>query len=119
MNKNFLAVFLLFSSFSFAQTDSTLIFSEIMFFPTSGPNEFIELYNFSETESIDLSNYKIKYSTASPDVITDAGEGTLLPPKSFAIILEGDYPFGSGIYDGLILPEALVLKISDNFFRFS
>ncbi len=116
MNKNFLAVFLLFSSFSFAQTDSTLIFSEIMFFPTSGPNEFIELYNFSETESIDLSNYKIKYSTASPDVITDAGEGTLLPPKSFAIILEGDYPFGSGIYDGLIPPEALVLKISDNSF---
>ncbi len=76
MNKNFLVAFLLFSSLIFAQTDSTLIFSEIMFFPTSGPNEFIELYNFSETESIDLSNYKIKYSTASPDVITDAGGGT-------------------------------------------
>jgi len=116
MNKNFLAAFLLFSSLIFAQTDSTLILSEVMFFPTSGPNEFIELYNFSETESIDLNNYKIKYSTASPDVITDAGEGTLLPPKSFAIILEGDYPFGSGIYDGLIPPEALVLKISDNSF---
>ena len=40
----------------------------------------------------------------------------LLTPKSFAIILEGDYPFGSGIYDGLIPPEALVLKISDNSF---
>lgn len=116
MIKNCLLIILIFSSFIFAQTDTSLILSEIMFYPASGPNEFIELYNFSETESIDLNNYKIKYSTASPDVITDAGDGTLLPPTSFAIILEGDYPFGSGIYDGLIPPEAVVLKISDNSF---
>jgi hypothetical protein len=51
-----------------------------MFFPSSGPNEFIELYNYSTTESIDLNNYKIKYSTSSPDVITDGGEGTTLAP---------------------------------------
>ncbi|MCH6574861.1 MAG: lamin tail domain-containing protein [Bacteroidetes bacterium] len=87
-----------------------------MFFPTSGPNEFIELYNFSETESIDLNGYKIKYSTSSPDIIIEEGEGTILPPNSFAIILEGDYPFGSGIYDGLIPPEALLLKIDNNSF---
>ncbi|MGB5848811.1 MAG: lamin tail domain-containing protein, partial [Ignavibacteriaceae bacterium] len=116
MDKKFLVAFLLFSSFIFAQTDSTLIFSEIMFFPTSGPNEFIELYNFNETESIDLNGYQIKYSTSSPDIIIEAGEGTVLPPKSFAVIFEGDYPFGSGIYDDMIPPEALVLKISDNSF---
>jgi hypothetical protein len=84
--------------------------------PASGPNEFIELYNYSTTESIDLNNYKIKYSTSTPDVITDAGEGTILQPESYAVILEGDYPFGSGIYDGMIPPEALVLTISDNAF---
>ena len=116
MNKNFLVAFLLFSSIAFAQTDSTLILSEIMFFPVSGPNEFIELYNFNETESIDLSGYKIKYSTSSPDIIIEAGEGTVLQPKSFAVIFEGDYPFGSGIYDEIVPPEALVLKISDNSF---
>jgi hypothetical protein len=116
MNKNFLVAFLLFSSFTFAQTDSTLILSEIMFFPVSGPNEFIELYNFNETESIDLNGYKIKYSTSSPDIIIEAGEGTVLPPKSFAVIFEGDYPFGSGIYDEMIPTEALILKISDNSF---
>ena len=116
MIKKILSTTLIFSSLLLAQTDTTLIFSEIMFFPNSGPNEFIELYNYSITESIDLNNYKIKYSTSSPDLIADAGEGTILQPKTFAIILEGDYPFGSGIYDGLIPPEALVLKISDNSF---
>ena len=59
---------------------------------------------------------KLIYYTSNPDLIIDAGEGTILPPKSFAIILEGDYIIGSGIYDGLIPPEALVLKISDNSF---
>jgi len=116
MNKNFLFTFLLYSTFIFAQTDSTLILSEIMFFPTSVPNEFIELYNFSGTESIDLNGYQIKYSTSSPDIIIETGEGTVLPPKSFGVIFEGDYPFGSGIYDEIIPPEALVLKISDNSF---
>ncbi|MGB5289297.1 MAG: lamin tail domain-containing protein [Ignavibacteriaceae bacterium] len=87
-----------------------------MFYPTTGPNEFVELYNFSDTESIDLDSFKIKYSTSNPDIITDAGEGTILPPKSFAIILEGDYIIGSGIYDTLIPSEALILKISDNSF---
>ena len=107
---------LIFSVSLFSQIDTTLILSEVMFHPSTGPNEFIELYNTSETESIDLNGYKIKYSTSNPDLITDAGEGTLLPPKSFTIILEGDYPFGSGIYDGIIPPEALVVKISDNAF---
>jgi len=108
--------FPLFFSAAFAQTDTTLILSEIMFFPSSGPNEFIELYNYSETESVDLDSFKVKYSTSSPDIIIDAGEGTILPPNSFAVILEGDYPFGSGIYDGLIPPEALLLKIDNNSF---
>ena len=83
-----------------------------MFYPQSGPNEFIELYNFSSTESINLDSFKLKYSTSSPDIIIDAGEGTILQPNSYAIILEGDYPLGSGIYDALIPPEALILKIN-------
>ncbi|MEJ2505799.1 MAG: lamin tail domain-containing protein, partial [Ignavibacteriaceae bacterium] len=99
-----------------AQEDTALILSEIMFYPESGPNEFIELYNFSNTDSIDLSGYKFKYSTSSADEFIDAGEGTILPPQSFAVIFEGDYTIGSGIYDSRIPPEALVLKISDNSF---
>ena len=116
MIKRLISLLLLYTAVIFSQTDSTLILSEVMFYPSTGPNEFIELYNLSETESIDLGGYKIKYYTTTADVITDAGEGTILPPQSFAIILEGDYIIGSGIYDGFIPPEALVLKISDNAF---
>lgn len=111
-----ISIFFLLSVFLFPQSDSTLMLSEIMFYPQTGPNEFIELYNSSETQSIELNSYKIKYHTSNPDIIVDAGEGTILPPKSFAIILEGDYVIGSGIYDGLIPSSALVLKISDNSF---
>ncbi len=116
MLKKILPILYLLSPLIIPQSDSTLILSEIMFYPQTGPNEFIELYNYSETESIDINSFKIKYSTSNPDLIIDAGEGTILPPKSFAIILEGDYVVGSGIYDGLIPAEALVVKISDNSF---
>ena len=116
MIRKLFLITLLFIPFIKAQQDTTLILSEIMFYPESGPNEFIELYNYSTTDSIDLTGYKIKYSTSSADVLTDAGAGTKLPPHSFAVILEGDYVIGSGIYDAIIPAEALTLKISDNAF---
>ncbi len=87
-----------------------------MFNPVSGNNEFIELYNTSNSESIDLNNYLLKYSTSTTDVIISAGSGTTLSPNSYAIILEGDYDFVSGVYNNLIPPSALILKISDNSF---
>lgn len=87
-----------------------------MFNPQSGNNEFIEIYNRSETQSFDLSNYKIIYYTSNPDIITSAGFGTVLPPKSYAVILEGDYDFAAGIYNSIIPVNALKLKISDNSF---
>jgi hypothetical protein len=114
--KKLLLLLIFISGFLFGQTDTLLTFSEVMFYPQSGNNEFIEIYNLSETQSIDLSGYKIKYYTSNADVITDAGFGTVLQPKSFAVILEGDYDFASGIYNNLIPPNALKLKISDNSF---
>src|SRR3990172_1401718 len=111
-------LFAVFFSFkgAFSQTDTLLTFSEIMFSPQSSNNEFIELHNLSETESIDLDGYKIIYSTSNADIISSAGFGTVLQPKSFAVILEGDYDFISGIYNNLIPLDALILKISDNSF---
>ena len=100
----------------FAQADTSLTFTEIMFIPVSGNNEFIEIYNLSETESIDLTGYKIIYPSSNADVIISASSGTLLKPNSFAVIFEGDYDFVSGIYNNLIPPDALILKISDNSF---
>jgi hypothetical protein len=100
-----------------AQQKTGLILNEIMFNPVSGQNEFIELFNLSETDAIDLTGYRIKYyTTTTTDAIISAGYGTLLPPLSYAVVLEGDYDFVSGIYNNLIPPSALIVKISDNAF---
>ena len=108
--------FLFSTCFLFAQSKSILTLSEVMFYPESGNSEFIEIYNLSTSESIDLAGFKIKYYSSSPDVIASAGFGTVLPPNSFAVVLEGDYDFENGTYKNIIPPSALVLKISDNAF---
>ncbi|MDY0083289.1 MAG: lamin tail domain-containing protein, partial [Ignavibacteriaceae bacterium] len=115
LNKIILLITII-TAVSFSQTDTLLIFSEIMFAPTSGNNEFIEIYNLSSTDSVDLSYYKIKYYTSTADQITDAGFGTILAPNSFAVIFENDYDIASGIYSGLVPSDALILKIADNSF---
>jgi len=99
LKKTITKYFFLLTAYIIPQSDSTLILSEIMFYPQSGPNEFIELYNYSDTESIDLDSFKIKYATSNPDIITDAGEGTIFS-KIFCNYTRSDYPIGSGIYDG-------------------
>ena len=48
----FLSIFIF--NITFSQTDTLLILSEVMFSPTSGNNEFIEIYNLSSTQSVDL-----------------------------------------------------------------
>lgn len=108
--------FIVFGRVSQAQSDSLITFSEIMFNPASGNNEFIELYNTSETDSIDLANFKIKYYTSNPDGLLSAGFGTKLPPNGFAVIFEADYDLTNGIYKNLVPSSALILKIADNSF---
>jgi hypothetical protein len=115
-NLLFAAAFIWLCNSVFAQSDTALVLSEIMFNPQSGNNEFIEIFNRSETQSFDLTNHKIIYYTSNADLITSAGFGTILPPKSYAVILEGDYDFVSGIYNSIIPANALKLKISDNSF---
>lgn len=117
MRKKILIIpLLLFITDIFSQADTLITFSEVMFYPASGNNEFIEVYNLSETQSINLQNWKIVYYTSSADIIVDAGYGTVLPPKSFAVIFENDYDLLTGIYSGLVPANALILKISDNAF---
>ena len=116
MGKCLLIFFLYFVITYASPQDTCIIFTEIMFDAPSGNNEFIELYNRSQTTSINLFRFKIKYSTSKPDTIISAGYGTLLPPQSYAVIFEGDYDFASGIYKSIVPSSALILKISDNAF---
>jgi Lamin Tail Domain/CHU_C Type IX secretion signal domain len=92
-----------------------ITFSEIMFAPESGPNEFVEIYNLNDI-AIDLTGYQIKYYTAGNDQIISTGSGLLLNPHSFAVIFENDYDLINGIYKNIVPAGALVLKISDNSF---
>lgn len=107
---------LLFSINSFCRNDSLLIFTEVMFNALSGNNEFIEIYNLSTSQSVNLNGYKIKYYTSSPDNIVAANTDLTLQPHSFAIIFEGDYDFTNGIYNSSIPSSALILKIDNNSF---
>ncbi len=93
--------------------DTSIIFSEVMFYNSSSiPNgEFIELFNTSYTDTIDILGWKIKYYTSVADQIVDAGQGTKILPRQFAVIFENDY---SGGYS--VPSSALILKISDNAF---
>ncbi len=99
----------------YAQSDSLTI-TEIMFRPDGTNNEFIEIYNYSETVTYNLASYKIIYMDQNPDIIESAGEGTWLPPESYAIILEKDYNFNSGTYNNIIPNEAVMLQINSNSF---
>lgn len=116
MIKNISFLVLVLFKISHAQADTLLTFSEIMFSPASGNNEFVEIYNLSSIQAVDLNGYSIKYYTSTADQIVDAGFGTILPPNSYAIIFENDYDISIGIYNGLVPANALILKISDNSF---
>lgn len=79
---------------------------------TSIPNgEFIEIFNTSYTDTIDVLNWKIKYYTASPNVIVNAGMGTRIKPRQYAVIFEADYSTGYNVPG-----DALILRISGNNF---
>jgi hypothetical protein len=73
--------------------------------------EFVELFNTSYSDTIDLAGWKIKYYTSTADLIVDAGKGTKILPRQFAVIFENDYTGGYSVPS-----NALVLKISDNNF---
>ncbi|MEW6703166.1 MAG: lamin tail domain-containing protein [Bacteroidota bacterium] len=99
-----------------AQTGSSLTFSEVMFRPIETNGEFVEIYNTSTTEIIDLAGFKFKYYTSTNDNIVAFIGGTKLAPGKFAVILENDYDYNNGVYKKLIPPDVIVLKISDASF---
>ncbi|MCX6150880.1 MAG: lamin tail domain-containing protein [Ignavibacteriales bacterium] len=114
--KRIILVFFLIPAICFGGNDSTLTFTEVMFNAPTGNNEFIEIYNLSSSESVDLTGYKIKYYTSSSDGIISLDTNLILPPNSYAVILEGDYDFANGVYNSLIPLSVLILKIDNGSF---
>ncbi|HGY55437.1 MAG TPA: hypothetical protein ENK44_07045 [Caldithrix abyssi] len=94
--------------------NAQITFSEVMFdvVGSDAHDEFIEIYNLSSTETVDLSGWRLSDSLAE-DRLTDAGSGLLLKPEQFAVILDGSYWENSDTYQDVIPDEALILTIDD------
>jgi hypothetical protein len=97
-------------------SDAEVVLSEIMFRAPDLEHyeEFIELYNTSNS-AISLEGFLIG-DQAEQDSIVDAGEGLLLQPRQFALILDPGYWENSTIYDAVIPETALLVTIQDNAF---
>lgn len=91
--------------------------SEIMFDPigSEAHNEFVELFNLSSTDSLDLAGWQISDGTGT-DTIVGVDQGTVLAPGQFALILDRSYFENSDLYDDIIPPTALVLTIDNASF---
>ena len=121
MKKVWALLIIILSAVSFVQAQSTspLILSEVMFNPNAGNNEYVEVFNKSYTQSIDLNGYRIQYYNNSQDTIASFGTGTVLKPRSYAVIFENDYNLQTGIYRNKVPAQALVLRITHNVFGLS
>ena len=103
-------------SMELAGNVSPIVLSEVMFDPAGSEfyDEFVEVFNTSETESVDLMGWTIG-DGSEDDAIVSNGGGTVLGPRRFGLILDSGYLEQSTRYDPL--PEdVLVLTIDDGAF---
>ena len=96
---------------------SQITFSEIMYDVNTNENhdEYVEIFNLSFFDSLDIFGWQFSDSTGV-DQILSTNEKTKIAPRSFAVILDGSYFGNSTVYDTIIPPNVLILKISDNAF---
>ncbi len=112
LNKFCLSIFL----FPFI-ISAQLVFSEVMYNVQGADyqDEYIELFNLSENEAVDLSGWTFSDSSGT-DLLVSAGFGMLLAPRRFAVILDGSYFANSSRYDDVIPDSALIITIDNNSF---
>jgi len=96
---------------------SQITLSEVMFDPDESEYyyEFIELFNLSETDSVDLTGFTISDGNSADEIIPINGS-RFIKPLQYGIILDPGYFDHVPIYDHLISPEALVLSIFGSTF---
>jgi len=89
-----------------------VILNEVMFDPDGSEHmdEFVEILNLSETDSVDLTGWRVGDGSGE-DGIVDAGEGVVLLPGQYGVVFDADYFGRSTLYDYLIPDEALVLTV--------
>ncbi len=108
---------LVMSGMIYAQSDSVTI-TEVMFDPdgSESSDEFIELYNYSRSTTYDLTNWLVSDSAGGndSDKIVNAGEGLLLHPGQYAVIIDSSsYNPLTYVYQNLIPDTARILFINN------
>lgn len=92
--------------FLLTQLFSQVIISEVMYDPDSSDSEFVEIYNSSDSTTIDLTGWTISNNKGF-DTLEFIRDSLLLLPLSYAVILESDYDTSSGVYNEIIPDAAL------------
>lgn len=90
------------------------VISEVMPKPVSSDAEFVELYNLSSTDSLDISGLKLKDNLTLTSLVHVWGPKKLVP-KGFALILDRDYfeSGSSGQYNDILPTGIPVYKTSN------
>ena len=94
-----------------SQPFAQVVINEVMFDPEGSEffDEYVELYNTGQ-RAVDLSGWRIGDGDDT-DGILPMGEGTLLPPFGYALVLDADYSANSTTYDPL--PQGVLLLTID------
>ncbi|MDZ7333979.1 MAG: lamin tail domain-containing protein [candidate division KSB1 bacterium] len=104
-------------AFGIQPARSQIVLSEVMFDPVGADyyDEFIEIFNLSYSDTVDLNGWKIS-DGSDVDQIVSVQHGLELPPRRFGIILDSGYFGNSSRYDQLIPSDALIVTIDDAAF---
>lgn len=96
---------------------SQVVLSEIMFDAAGNEahDEFVEIYNRSESVPADLSGWRISDS-ADFDTIVGVNQGVVLQPGQFGIILDASYFDNSTAYTDRLPEDCLILTIDNSTF---
>lgn len=90
-----------------------MVLSEIMFNPAGNEryDEFVELYNFSASDTIELEGWLLSDSSGFGRILAAPGGGSRLAPRSYGLILVPGYFANSTLYASRIPAGALLLTI--------
>ena len=83
-----------------AGPESYVVLNEVMYDPAGSDllNEFIELFNISETDPADLTGWEIGEPEYTDAIVASEG-APILGPRQYAVVLDPDYGDSSHTYD--------------------
>lgn len=108
-------IFIFFTSiivFFYGNGLSQIVLSEVMYDPIGSEHtdEFVELFNLNDTDSVDLTGWSIGDGT-DEDRIIGVYLTPAIAPQQYGLILDADYFESSDSYDALISENALILTV--------